>query len=187
MEIEEMKQRLQKELSISRYEHSIGVMKKAGELAKIYGIDEQEAKIVGLMHDIARNKTMEEYILYAQEHNIKLSEEDEQIEVNLHGIIGASILKEEYGFTKEMQEAVYYHTTGRQKMTLLDKIIYVADKIEEGRKYEGVEELRELAKTDINKAILKSINSTIQKCIRNNEKIHSLSIITRNEYIGKNE
>ena len=145
--IEDVKQELEKMLSPKRYEHSIGVMEKAIELAGIYGEDEEKAAYAGLTHDIAKEMTEEEYYKYANENNIELAEIDKLVPSVLHGIIGADIVAKKYGFTEQMQDAVRYHTTGRPNMTLLDKIIYVADKTEERtRNFKHLDILRDILK-----------------------------------------
>lgn len=187
MEIENVekniKEYLKKNLSTDRYKHSIGVMKKAEELAKIYNIDIKEAKIVGLSHDIAKEMSIDEYITYAMKNQIKLSKEDKQVIPVLHGIIGANICKNKYGFTKRMQDAIKYHSTGRARMSMLEKIIFIADKIEENRNYDGIEEIRHLAVTNIDSAIKYFLENTIQKCIKKDLPIHTQTIKARNYLI----
>ena len=156
---------LKKVLSEKRYNHSLGVMKKAEELAKIYKIDIDKAKLVGLAHDIGKELTKEEMLEYARKINI---EADSVEEVNvglLHAKIGADICKKKYGFSQDMQNAIKYHTVGSENMDLLAKIIYVADKIEDGRTYKDEEKMKELqvvrdlATKDINKALVYEIDS----------------------------
>jgi len=181
--IKEIDKYLKETLSEKRYAHSVKVMEKAEELAKIYNVDVEVAKTVGLAHDIAKEMTMEQYEKYAKENNVELTEQDRKISVILHGKIGAQICKNKFGFTKQMQDAILYHTTGRANMSILEKIIYVADKIEDSREYDTVEELRKLAKTDINKTIQIMVDYNLTKAIEKQKPIHSLSIELRNEII----
>lgn len=183
---ETIKNDIKQLLSEERYEHSIRTSIKAVELAKKWNEDEKIAEITALAHDMAKEMTKEQYIEYAKKYEINLSEEDILIGVNLHGIIAAKMCKEKYVFSEEMCNAISYHTTGRVNMTLLDKIIYVADKIEDGREYEGIEELRKLAFIDLDEVILQIINYNIQKSIKQEKYIHSLSVMARNE-IMKNK
>lgn len=101
----------------------------------------------------------------------------------LHAKIGADIAKKKYGFTKEMQQAIIYHTVGHVGMSMLSKIVFVADKIEENRSYEGVEELRKLAKEDIDSSILIMLEHAINKNIDKGVLIHPDGIIARNQII----
>lgn len=177
---------LKKVLSGKRYNHSLGVMKKAEELAKIYKIDIDKAKLVGLAHDIGKELSKEEMLEYARKNNI---EADSVEEVNvglLHAKIGADICKKKYGFSQDMQNAIKYHTVGSENMDLLAKIIYVADKIEDGRTYKDEEKMKELqvvrdlATKDINKALVYEIDSSITYTIQKHKLIHPDSILTRN-------
>lgn len=186
--IEEIKQELEKILSPKRYEHSVGVMEKAIELAEVFGEDKEKAAYAALTHDIAKEMAVEELINYAIENNITLSEDDKMCTSVLHGIIGADIVKKKYGFTDEMCDAIYYHTTGRDNMTMLEKIIYVADKCEERtRKSEHANKLREIAKEKgLDEAILFVMDDwTLPKAIEEKKIIHPNSIYARNDIISK--
>ena len=184
---------LKEELSEKRYNHSIGVMKKSVELAEIYDADINKAKLTGLAHDIGKELSKEEKLEYAKQNNIEV-DEIEKINVSLlHGKIGADICKKRYGFTEDMQDAIQFHTTGsgKKEMTVLDKIIFLADKIEENRNYKDetklaeLEELRELAKIDLDKAVIKALDNSLIYTIQKNELIHPDSINTRNKLITK--
>ena len=194
-EVEELLKKIneavKKELSEKRYKHSVGVMEKAEELAKIYGADVNNAKLVGLAHDIGKELSREEKLQYAKENNIEI-DEIEKINVGLlHGKIGADICKKRYGFTEDMQAAIKYHTTGsgKKEMTLLEKIIFLADKIEENRRYKDenkmaeLEELRELAKKNLDLATIKAIDNSLIYTIQKGELIHPDSVLTRNGLI----
>ena len=188
--IEEIKDELKVILSEKRYEHSIGVMEKAIELAELFGEDKEKAAYTGLTHDIAKEMTEEQMLEYSLKNNITLTKDDKLVTMMLHGIIGADIVKQKYHFSKEMQDAVYYHTTGRENMTLLDKIIYVADKSEERtRSSEHAQELREITKNKgLDEAILFVLEKgSIPKAIKNRKIIHINSIYARNDIISKLE
>jgi len=186
--IQDIKQDLEKMLSPKRYEHSVGVMEKAIELAEIYGEDKEKAAYAALTHDIAKEMTDEELINYAIENNIDLTEDDKLIPMALHGIIGSDIVKKKYDFTDEMCDAIYYHTTGRPNMTLIDKIIYVADKCEERTRIsEHANKLREIVEEKgLDEAILFVMDDwTLAKAIENKKLIHPNTIYTRNDIISK--
>ena len=180
---------IKKELSEKRYNHSIGVMKKAEELAKIYGANINKARLVGLAHDIGKELSREEKLEYAENNNIKIDELEEINVGLLHGKIGADICKKRYGFTDDMQDAIKYHTTGNKNMNVLAKIIFLADKIEDTRKYKDetrmleLENLRKLATENLDKAVIKAIDNSIEYTMQKNELIHPDSIITRNQLL----
>lgn len=191
--VEEMLQKIDKdikqELSEKRYLHSLGVMKKAEELAKIYDVDVNKAKLVGLAHDIGKELSEEEKLRYAKENKIEV-DEIEKINIGLlHGKIGADICKKRYDFTKEMQDAIQYHTTGNENMDLLAKIIFVADKIEDGRNYkdekkkESLLRVREIASRNIDEAVLYEIDESLIYTMQKKKLIHPDSISTRNKII----
>lgn len=154
MEYENIKNDIKQILSEKRYTHSIGVAKRAEELAKIYGIDEEKAKIVGVAHDIAKEMSKEEAYRYAEENNIELDEIEKLNPKLIHSKIGADICKRKYNFTKEMQDAIKYHTTGNVNMDKLAKIIFIADKTEENRSYEDLDEIVQISNKDIDEAVL---------------------------------
>ena len=133
MEYKEIEANVKKILSEYRFTHSVGVAKKAVELAKIYGVDEEIAKKIGIAHDVAKEMTDEEMLKYAISNNIETDEIESAKPSLLHGKIGADIALKKYGFTKDMANAIKWHTTGKENMSMLEKIIYVADKIEENR------------------------------------------------------
>ena len=180
---------LKVKLSEKRYNHSVGVMNKALELAKLYNVDLNKAMLVGLAHDIGKELSKEEKLEYVIKNKIEM-DEIEKINVGLlHGKIGADICKKEYGFTVDMQDAIKYHTTGNENMDTLAKIIYVADKIEDGRHYKDENKLqnlittREIAKDNLDEAILYIIDSSLEFTIQKKELIHPDSIGTRNKII----
>lgn len=181
--MEEIKEEIKKMLTQGRYLHSLGAMKAAGELAKIYGDDEEGAKLAGLVHDIAKELPKEEIEVALKKYNI----EPDIIERNqlglLHAKLGAELAREKFNICEKIQNAIKYHTTGNIKMDKFAKIIYLADKIEETRKYPEVEDLRRLAKQDLDKAMLFVMDFTIQKSIKKQTLIHPDTIEMRNTLI----
>lgn len=185
MELEEIAEELRGILTEKRYIHSLGTMKKARELASIYGEDKEKAAFAGLIHDVAKEMSKEEILEYVKEHNIEMDGIEEKQLGLMHAKLGASIAKEKYNADEEVQSAILYHTTGNIGMNRFAKIIYLADKLEENRNYEGVEELRELAKKDLDQAILITIDFVLEKSIRLKRLIHPNTIELRNYIIGE--
>ena len=182
--IEKIKLDLKEILSEFRYNHSIGVMEKSIELARIYGEDEDKAALAGLTHDIAKEIPDEEAFKIAEKNNIQLDEVERMHTRLLHGPIGAYIVKEKYGFDEQIQDAIKYHTASYYKMDMLAKILYVADKIEETRKSSPIiEEWRKVAREDIDQAIILIRNFVIEQIIKENGLIHPVMIETRNKYM----
>lgn len=182
--IEKIQSEIQEKLSEKRYKHSIGVMKMARMLAIKYGENEEEAQKVAIVHDIAKELTLEEAAKYIEEYNIEIDEIEKQNAALLHAKIGAKISEIKYNFNKQMQDAIKYHTTANPNMDTLAKIIYVADKIEENRIFEGVENLRKLAmEGNLDKVVLEILNFDIKKNIDKGKIIHVDSINARNSLL----
>lgn len=181
--IDKIKEDLKNTLSERRYIHSLGVMEMAVELAKIYNVDEKKAELAGLLHDNAKEMTPEELLKYVDDNNIKISEVERINTKILHGKVGADIAKKKYGVSKEIQEAIEFHTTTNPNMNTLDKIVFVADKIELNRKSAtyDIESERELAKKDLDGAVIFIINSNITSLIQKDKLINEESIQTRNK------
>lgn len=180
--LEEINQDIKNTLSEKRYYHSIGVMKKAEELAKKYHVDVDKARLVGLAHDIAKQIPPNEKLEYVKEHHIEI-DEIEKINVELlHAKIGADICKNKYGFTQDMQDAIRYHTTGSPEMDDLAKVILIADKTEEGRGNIDREKIKELEEKGLNAELVYLIDRSILYTINKGGLIHPDSIYTRNRF-----
>ena len=187
MSINELKNELKKYIkNDDRFKHSIGVSKMARELARKYGINEEKAEKCGLMHDIAKEILPEDSLKYVKNNNIEINEIERLNPKLLHGSIGADICKNKYGFDEEMCNAIKWHTTGRANMSMMEKIVFVADKIDETRTYDDVDEYRKLAFENIDKAILEITNYVIRTNIEKGKLLSEKSIQTRN-YILLNE
>lgn len=185
-DIEKIIEDVKNTLSEKRYIHSIGVMKQAEYLAKKYGQDVEIAKAVGIAHDIAKELTEEEKIKYVEENKIEI-DEIEKINIGLlHAKIGADICKKKYNFTEEMQNAIKYHTTGNENMDTLAKIIFVADKTEENRKYDDLQTVQKLADEDLDKCILYILDYMLVDNVKKQKTIHPDSIKIRNKILIEN-
>ena len=185
MEYKEIENDVKSVLSEYRYTHSLGVAKKAVELAKIYGVQEETAKKVGIAHDIAKEMTDEEMIEYAKANNIRIDEIETVKPSLLHGKIGADIAAKKFGFTQDMINAIKWHTTGRENMSMLEKIIYVADKTEENRKGTrfNLEKSRELSTQNIDETLIFLMNEFITYNVKNEWLIHPETIKARNDLL----
>lgn len=173
-------------LKDKRYEHSLGVKKTAVKLAEIYNVDTNKAKIAGLVHDCAKNMKNEELIKIADEHKLHIDEVFKNSPQLLHGVIAAVIAKEDMGIEDEdILNAIIYHTTGRENMSTLEKIIYIADYIEPSRDFPGVDELRKMAFEDLDKALLKAFDNTIKFVIEKGELLHKNTVYGRNYILIK--
>ena len=183
--IEKMKEDLKNIVSERRYIHSVGVMEMCEKLAKIYKVDVEKAKIAGLLHDNAKEMSPEEMLDYVKKNNIEITEIEKINTPILHGKIGADIAKKKYGVDKQIEDAIKYHTTTNIKMDTLAKILYVSDKIEMNRMSDeyNIQEEREVAKKDLDRAVLMIIDSNIESLIKKGKLIEQESIETRNKIL----
>ncbi len=157
---QEISEYIERNFSEKRRVHTEGVRATAIELAHKYGADEQKAEIAALFHDMYRG-VPESSLNYYVKH---LGLDDKYLNNrNLaHGKIAAIVMKRDFDVEDEdIINAVSYHTTGRAGMSKLEKVIYLADAIEPNRNYPSVDELRELAKVDLDKACLACLTHTI--------------------------
>ena len=186
MIFEEIKSKLETVLSKKRFVHSINVMNTACALAKKHGVDEEKALLAGLLHDCARYLSNEEALMMCERFGIEVGNITRLQPVLLHGPVGSYVAKEEYGvLDNEICHAIYYHTTGKENMSTLDKIIYVADYIEPGRSFAGVENVRNQAFKNLDMAMLISLDQGIGHLMVKGALIHPDSISARNYLLMK--
>lgn len=172
---------LKANISEKRFTHSINVSSTAERLAVLYGCDSEKACIAGLVHDCARELGTEQLLSSIEEEGIIVDENTIGIKELLHGPAAVNICRRIFRIQdEEILNAVRYHTTGRENMTLLEKIIYLSDFIEPGRDFPGVGELRILAGENLDKALLMAFNSSIMYLVSKNGIIHTDTIISRN-------
>lgn len=177
---------LSKRLSPKRLQHSIGVSQTAEELADLFGCDRQKAKIAGILHDLAREFPVDELLPRAQAFGIVVNDVEKAEPVLLHAPIAAKLAQRDFQIhDAEILQAIILHTTGGSQMSLLDKIIYVADMIEPSRSFLGLEELRTLAYVDLDKALLAALNQSIYYILDRGGLIHPDTIEARNDLLIK--
>ncbi len=159
--VDNFEQKLKTMLVPDRFRHSLGVRDTAVRLAKIYGADEKKAEIAGLLHDNAKN--MPDMLKRCEDLEAELDEFELKNPVLIHAKLGAETAKCEFGITdREIIDAIRWHTIGRENMSLLEKIVFVADLTEPGRDFPDAPMLRELSERNLDEALLKCIRSTIE-------------------------
>jgi len=183
--IEKIKGDLKEMMSEHRFNHSVSVMKKAIELAEIYGENVDEAALAGLTHDIAKEIPDDEAFKLAEENGIELDEIEKVNTKLIHGKIGAFVARRKYGFNDRILNAIRLHTETSPDMDMLAKIVFVADKIEDTRVSEkiDIDEQRRVAAEDIDGAIILIIDNTVKKLVEKGKLIHPEEILTRNELL----
>lgn len=172
-------------LSEKRYYHSVCVMERCAEYAEMLGLNVEDAKIIGLMHDLAKEMPKEDKVKYCEENKIEI-DDIERYHINLlHGKIAAHISKTKYGLRDELADAIRYHTTGRKNMTLWDKILYVADTTGIDRDYSNTEYFYNLSKENFVKALIEILKYTINDRLQEGKFIHMLSVEAYNDLVLK--
>ena len=170
--------RISLRLKKSRYVHTLGVEQTAVTLARKFGEDSNLASLAALLHDNAKNLDIENQLgLCKKAYPKKLYLTMEYANI-LHAFAGAEEAKKRYpDLPEDVLNAIRYHTTGRPKMSLLEKIIYCADFIEPNREpFEGLSEARKLVYTDIDKGLIYILNHTSSFVDGRGKKVHPLSV-----------
>lgn len=177
-------QKVQMQMSEKRFKHVLGVEETAVALAKKYGASKEKASIAALTHDYAKERPDDEFQLVIRRDGFDL----ELLNWNnaiWHGIVGADFVQRELGIDdEEILNAIRLHTTGGAVMSLLDKIIYVADYIEPGRDFPGVKEARELALVDLDEAVAYETKHTLAHLIETEKPIYPKTIETYNRWVA---
>lgn len=157
-------QQIKDRLSEKRYLHSLNVAQSAVLLARQYGADEKKAYTAGLVHDILKDDPKEKLLGYIKENMPNADPVLLSQSALWHSVAGAIYLEKSLRVDDpDIIAAVRYHTSGRENMTLLEKVVFVADFISADRTYPGVEEMRELARQSLDKTIEEGLNFTIRE------------------------
>ena len=182
---EEMRSILEQQLTQSRYHHSLGVADTAAAIARRFGMNEEHARIAGLLHDCGRAYETAALPIEARRRGIPIGKIESAMPLLLHAYVGAYLIYEIYGVNDAaIAQAIWRHTVGGANMTALDKIIYYADMIEPSRNYPQVERLRELSRTvSLNEMMLTGLTESILFVAQKGGLIHPDTITARNELL----
>jgi predicted HD superfamily hydrolase involved in NAD metabolism len=184
--LDQIEAKLERELTPKRFIHSINVMNSSVMLAKKYCEDVRKAELAGLLHDCARNIKGTEIFNLCEKFSIEVDEISRKKPELLHGPIGAKLAETEYSVTDTtILDAICNHTLGRENMSKLEKIVFLADYIEPAREFSGVEEIRKMAELSMDKAILLAYDYTLQYCLRKDSLVHPKAIYARNYILNK--
>ncbi|MBS4535852.1 bis(5'-nucleosyl)-tetraphosphatase (symmetrical) YqeK [Clostridium sp. D2Q-14] len=184
MDIENIKKELKLEIDKERYNHTLRVVDIAKRLALVYRIDEKKVELAALLHDCGKYKDIDVLLKKVEEFGIILDIISKNNHHLIHSHLGAEIAKKKYDIVDEdILNAIKYHTTGRRDMSILEKVIFIADYIEPERDFDGIEDIRKLAFEDIDEAIIVSMENTIKYIIDKGLLIHPNTISTRNSLI----
>ena len=162
-----------------RVAHVMGVEEEAVKLAKFWGADPELARHAAILHDCTKYLDLDAQLKLCRKYDIPLDDLERQAVKLLHAKTGACIARYVFGEPDEVYEAIFWHTTGKADMTLLDKVLYMADYIEPNRDFEGVDRLRELAYTDLDRAMLLGVDATIREMEERGYLIHTNTLSAR--------
>lgn len=185
--ITEIQRKLEKKLKPERYEHTVGVMFTAASLAMCYDADINKAMLAGLLHDCGKYCSGKEQIEICQESGITLTQSELEMPALVHAKLGAYLAEQEYNIIDSgILSAISFHTTGRSNMSLLEKIVYIADYIEPGRReIPALAQVRRTSFSDIDKAVALSAESTILYLKKMGRGIDPMTIRTYEHYHKK--
>lgn len=163
-DIKKIRKSMEKTLDHKRFEHTLGVAYTAAALAMRYQVDINKAQTAGLLHDCAKCISDEKKLSICEKHNIQISEIERRNPFLLHAKVGSYIAMNKFNIhDQDIINAILNHTTGRPGMSQLEKIIYVADYIEPGRKSApNLAEVRKLAFEDFDMALLKILSDVLE-------------------------
>lgn len=183
MKREELIAAVKEQMPERRWLHTLGVMETSVILAKRFGGDPVKADLAAILHDYCKYWPVQEQAKIIRDHGLPqdLLGYDKEL---WHSHAGAVIAETKFGIQdEEILDAIRYHTSGREQMTLLDKIVCLADYMEPGREFPGVESIRQLAESSLEKALVAGFDSTIRFLIEKGKRIYPLTILTRNDLL----
>lgn len=176
--------KVKEQVSEKRFKHILGVEQAALELARANDYELEKASVAALVHDYAKERSEAEFKALIVQSGL----EQDLLNWNnfiWHGVVGAEIIKKELKITdEEILNAVRRHTVGAKEMTTLDQIVYVADYIEPGRDFPGVDQARQLAAESLRAAVEFETKHTLLYLMNNNKTIYPAAILTYNAYVA---
>ncbi|MFD0962207.1 bis(5'-nucleosyl)-tetraphosphatase (symmetrical) YqeK [Paenibacillus chungangensis] len=183
MKRDQLIERVKAEMPERRWLHTEGVMAAAVVLAERFGEDAERAELAAILHDVAKYWPVDRMELIISEQHLPgdLLAYDKEL---WHAPVGAWVAQHEFGVTdNEVLDAIRYHTSGRSGMSKLEKIVWLADYIEPGRDFPGVDRIRELSAKNLEESMLAAFDNTIAFLIAKGKRIYPLTIDARNDLI----
>lgn len=171
-------------LKHKRIPHVLGTEQEAIRLAERYGADVEKARVAALLHDCTKKLDMESQLALCDHYGIQLDELEQVSLKLLHSKTGAALARDVFGVDEEIYNAIWWHTTGHANMTLLEKIIYLADYIEPSRDFQGVDKLRSVCYKDLNEGLLLGLEMTIREMTDMGNPVHRATLEARDALKG---
>ena len=183
---ESLKEVLRQRLNEKRYYHSLCVADEAKRLAEKYGGDIEKAYLAGLLHDITKNALEEEHLQIFKEFGIILTDIEKNAKKLWHAMSGALYVKNILKISDpEIIDAIRYHTTAKADMSLLAKILYLADFTSKDRDYEDVDVIREYVDESLGKAFVYALQYSITDLVNQSRAVHPDTVEAYNQAVLK--
>ncbi len=162
-DLHKIRRSMEKTLDVKRFEHTLGVSYTAAALAMCHNVDVKQAKLAGMLHDCAKCMDNDKKVKICEKNSIEISAVEQENPFLLHAKVGRHLAQTKYGVEDlDVLQAILYHTTGRPEMSKLEKIIYIADYIEPGRKpLPNLPIIRKLAFVDLDAALVQILENTL--------------------------
>lgn len=183
-DVESYKRIVKSFLSEKRFHHSVCVCDSAVRLAEKYEADKEKAAVAGILHDIMKDTPQDKQLQMMTRYDIVLSDVERRAPKLWHAMLGAAYLENELKITDPgILDAVRYHTTARANMSLLEKVIFIADFISADRDYPGVENMRKAAETSLEDAMVEGLTFNIRDLASGYRPIHPDTISAYNQVV----
>ena len=163
-------------LKYRRMAHVRGTEEEAVRLAERYGADVTEARVAALLHDCTKKLDMEEQLALCEKYGVKLDTVEQKTLKLLHAKTGAELARDVFGVSNAVYEAIKWHTTGKADMTLLEKVLYLADYIEPTRDFPGVEALRKTVYEDLDAGLAMGLAMTVEEMEELGSPVHEKTL-----------
>lgn len=163
-------------LKYRRMAHVRGTEEEAVRLAERYGADVTEARVAALLHDCTKKLSMEAQLALCEKYSVKLDAVERKTLKLLHAKTGAELARDVFGVSDAVYEAIKWHTTGKADMTLLEKVLYLADYIEPTRDFPGVEALRKTVYEDLDAGLAMGLAMTVEEMEELGSPVHEKTL-----------
>ena len=173
-------------LKPKRMPHVLGTEQEAVRLARQYGADVTKAQIAALLHDCTKKLNRDEQLALCAHYGIVPDPLERQTLKLLHAKTGAAVARDLFGVDDDIYNAIYWHTTGKADMTVLEKVIYMADYVEPNRVFDGVDDLRDAVHTDLDMGLLMGLQDSIEEMTERGNPVHYRTVEAK-EYLENRE
>lgn len=178
-DLEALRREVAGRVDARRFSHILGTEEEAARLARRWGAPEFDARAAAILHDITKCLGRNEQLQCCEKYGIMLDIVERENKKLLHALTGAKVAEQEFHASHEVCSAIRYHTTGRADMSLLEKVIYLADYIEPGRRFEGVDRLRALAYENLDRAVYEGLEMSVSFVQSEGGMVHPASLEAR--------